>query len=74
MYFVLVQPAQAALQVNSWVEKFTTGLIKDVLPPGSVGSDTRLVLSSALYFKGAWTEKFDASKTKDDKFHLLDGS
>ncbi|KAM0884004.1 hypothetical protein ACQ4PT_031246 [Festuca glaucescens] len=66
--------AEVAGQVNSWVEKITTGLIKEILPAGSVDNTTRLVLGNALYFKGAWTEKFDASKTKDDKFHLLDGS
>ena len=60
--------------MNSWVEKITSGLIKEILPPGSVDNTTRLVLGNALYFKGAWTEKFDASKTKDSEFHLLDGS
>ncbi|KAM0884003.1 hypothetical protein ACQ4PT_031245 [Festuca glaucescens] len=69
-----VVAAEVAGQVNSWVEKITTGLIKEILPAGSVDNTTRLVLGNALYFKGAWTEKFDASKTKDDKFHLLDGS
>lgn len=68
------QAAEAAGQVNSWVEKITSGLIKELLPPGSVDHTTRLVLGNALYFKGAWTEKFDASKTKDGEFHLLDGS
>jgi len=33
-----------------------------------------LILANALYFKGAWEEKFDASKTKEDDFHLLNGS
>ncbi|KAL6637429.1 hypothetical protein ACP70R_025001 [Stipagrostis hirtigluma subsp. patula] len=66
--------AEVAGQVNSWVEKVTSGLIKELLPPGSVDQMTRLVLGNALYFKGAWTEKFDASKTKDGEFHLLDGS
>ncbi|KAG8097598.1 hypothetical protein GUJ93_ZPchr0013g34129 [Zizania palustris] len=65
--------AEVAGQVNSWVEKVTSGLIKEILPPGSVDQTTRLVLGNALYFKGTWTEKFDASKTKDGKFHLLDG-
>jgi serpin B len=60
--------------VNSWVEKITSGLIKEILPPGSVDHTTRLVLGNALYFKGAWSEKFDASKTKDSDFQLLDGS
>ncbi|CAN6287523.1 unnamed protein product [Urochloa humidicola] len=66
--------AQVAGQVNSWVEKVTSGLIKELLPPGSVDNDTKLVLGNALYFQGAWTKKFDASKTRDGVFHLLDGS
>ncbi|XP_048573268.1 serpin-ZXA-like [Triticum urartu] len=66
--------AEVACQVNTWVEKLTSGLIKEILPDGSVDSTTRLVLGNALYFKGAWTQEFDASKTKDGEFHLLDGS
>ncbi|KAB2628028.1 serpin-ZX-like [Pyrus ussuriensis x Pyrus communis] len=46
----------------------------NVLPPVSVDSSTRLIFANALYFKGAWTEKFDASQTKEHDFHLLDGS
>ncbi|GLU04335.1 hypothetical protein SLE2022_214870 [Rubroshorea leprosula] len=61
-------------EVNSWAEKETNGLIKEVLPPGSVDASTRLIFANALYFKGAWSEKFDASKTKDHDFQLLNGS
>ncbi|KAH7847172.1 hypothetical protein Vadar_022815 [Vaccinium darrowii] len=61
-------------EVNQWAEKETNGLIKEVLPSGSVDASTRLIFANALYFKGAWTEKFDASKTKDQDFHLLNGS
>ena len=60
--------------MNSWVEKVTSGLIKELLPPGSVDQTTRLVLGNALYFKGAWTEKFNVSETRDSEFHLLDGT
>ncbi|GMP81100.1 hypothetical protein CsSME_00035925 [Camellia sinensis var. sinensis] len=60
--------------VNSWAEKETNGLIKEVLPSGSVGSSTRLIFANALYFKGAWNEKFEASKTKDHDFYLLNGT
>jgi serpin B len=55
-------------------EKVTSGLIKELLPLDSVDETTRLVLGNALYFKGAWTEEFDASETRDSEFHLLDGS
>ncbi|PON99179.1 Serpin family [Trema orientale] len=61
-------------QVNAWAEKETRGLIKQVLPPGSVDSTTKLIFANALYFKGAWSARFDASKTKDHDFHLLNGS
>lgn len=60
--------------VNSWAEKETSGLVKEILPSGAVDSSTRLVFANALYFKGAWNDKFDASITKDHDFHLLNGS
>ncbi|XP_008220716.1 PREDICTED: serpin-ZX [Prunus mume] len=66
--------AEVTSGVNSWAEKETSGLIKEILPPGSVDSSTRLIFANALYFKGAWNEKFDASTTKQHDFHLLDGS
>ncbi|KAE9586784.1 hypothetical protein Lal_00004551 [Lupinus albus] len=61
-------------EVNSWAEKETNGLIKEILPLGSVDSLTRLIFANALYFKGAWNDKFDASITKDYDFHLLNGN
>ncbi|TQE05179.1 hypothetical protein C1H46_009158 [Malus baccata] len=66
--------AQVESEVNSWAEKETSGLIKDLLPPGSLDSSTRLIFTNALYFKGAWNEEFDATATKEHDFHLLDGS
>ncbi|XVF74145.1 hypothetical protein PTKIN_Ptkin13bG0036600 [Pterospermum kingtungense] len=65
---------QVISEVNLWAEKKTKGLIKNVLPPGSVDSLTRLIFANALYFKGAWTEKFDAVQTKDYDFYLEHGS
>ncbi|KAK6939548.1 Serpin domain [Dillenia turbinata] len=65
---------EVAGEVNSWAEKETSGLIKEVLPPGSVDSSTRLIFANAIYFKGAWNEKFDPSTTKEHEFYLLDGS
>ncbi|KAL3514565.1 hypothetical protein ACH5RR_027282 [Cinchona calisaya] len=68
------KPVEVIKEVNSWAEKGTGGLIKEILPPGSVDCTTSLVLANALYFKGVWDEKFEASKTKEHDFHLLDGS
>ncbi|XP_058781216.1 serpin-ZX-like [Vicia villosa] len=66
--------AEVTNELNLWAEKETNGLIKELLPTGSVNSSTRLVFANALYFKGAWSDKFDASLTKDDDFHLLNDS
>jgi serpin B len=58
-------------EVNLWAQKETNGLIKNLLPPGSVNSLTRLIFANALYFKGAWKEEFDTLDTEDYDFHLL---
>ncbi|XP_059630175.1 serpin-ZXA-like [Cornus florida] len=63
----------ATEEVNSWVEKTTKGLIKNIIPEHSLDQDTMIVLANALYFKGAWNSKFDASMTEDGDFHLLSG-
>jgi serpin B len=48
--------------------------IKTILPLGSVDNSTFLIFANALYFKGAWAEKFDTQETKEYDFHLLNGS
>ncbi|XP_020552141.1 serpin-Z1C-like isoform X2 [Sesamum indicum] len=58
-------------EVNSWAESITGGLIKEILPLGSLNQDTALVLTNALYFKGAWNRIFDTTRTKTMIFHLL---
>ncbi|PWA57017.1 serine protease inhibitor (SERPIN) family protein [Artemisia annua] len=65
---------EAVVEVNSWAEKQTNGLIKGVLPADAVSIETRLILANAVYFKGTWKEKFDPSMTQDSDFHLIDGS
>lgn len=64
---------QVTQEINAWAEKETSGLIKEVLPMGSLDNSTRLVFANALYFKGAWNDKFDASATKEYDFHLGSG-
>ncbi|XP_057454694.1 serpin-ZX-like [Lotus japonicus] len=63
-------------EVNLWAEEKTKGLIKDILPSGSLGSFTRLIFANSLYFKAAWQErdKFNASMTKEGDFHILNGT
>ncbi|KAH0857350.1 hypothetical protein HID58_085611 [Brassica napus] len=56
---------QVRRELNKWTSDQTNGLIKDLLPLGSVRTNTDQVYGNALYFKGTWKVKF----SKD--FHLL---
>ena len=60
----------ARLTINQWVEKKTQDKIKDLLQPGALRSDTRLVLTNAIYFKGDWETQFDKAQTKNEVFFL----
>lgn len=64
---------EVARDVNSWAEKKTNGLIRQLLLPDSVDTTTRIIFTNALYFKGLWNQKFDPSRTCHSEFHLLSG-
>ncbi|HSQ62255.1 MAG TPA: serpin family protein [Polyangiaceae bacterium] len=59
----------ARIHINGWVSDKTSGKIHDLLAPGMVGPDSRLVLTNAIYFKGKWAHAFDKAATRDDTFH-----
>jgi serpin B len=60
--------------INDWVSERTETRIKDLLPPGSITSDTRLVLTNAIYFNAAWATPFKPANTALADFTLSDGS
>jgi len=59
---------EARQTINTWVEKQTQDKIKELLKPGVLDADTRLVLTNAIYFKGNWADKFDKKLTQDQPF------
>uniref|UniRef100_A0A0D9XQK7 Serpin domain-containing protein n=1 Tax=Leersia perrieri TaxID=77586 RepID=A0A0D9XQK7_9ORYZ len=69
----LTNPEEARREINRWVATATEKLIDTILPRGSVSTDTRLVVTSAIYFNGQWETPFMKGMTKKDKFHLLGG-
>jgi serine protease inhibitor len=62
-------PEQARDEINEAIAGQTEGKITGLLPPGSVGTLTRLVLASAVYLKAAWTVPFPADETDDAPFY-----
>jgi len=65
---------KSRLTINRWVEEQTNDKIKDLVPRGSVGSDTRLVLTNAIYFKGFWLKQFDKKDTEEKDFRVSPGN
>ncbi len=60
-------------RINEWVEGQTNNRIKDLLPERSVDSDSRLVLTNAIFFKGSWAKEFNKKQTYKSDFMLADG-
>jgi len=59
--------------INGWVEKQTKNKIKDLMKPGTLDRNTRLVLTNAIYFKGDWASQFKKDQTRPADFFLADG-
>lgn len=66
-------PESSRQTINNWVAQQTEDKIKDLLPPDSIDGLTRLVLTNAIYFYGAWAIPFDEDLTGIGNFYLTDG-
>lgn len=62
----------AAATINQWVSHQTFGKIQQIVQ--QLSSETILVLLNAIYFKGAWSDRFDPTETQPGIFTRLDGS
>ncbi len=56
------------------MEEQTEGKILELIPAGVIDAQTKLVLTNAIYYKGAWAEGFAKKQTHAGEFTLLDGS
>jgi serpin B len=52
-------PGQARIDINDWVAEHTREHIRDLIPDGVLTTDTRLVLTNAMFFKAPWTDELD---------------
>jgi serpin B len=67
------QPDAARVSINRWVAQETKDRIKDLLKPDDIRTDTRVVLTNAVYFKGKWARPFDPNSTAPRTFTLASG-
>ncbi|BFZ05356.1 hypothetical protein BsWGS_08395 [Bradybaena similaris] len=61
-------------EINDYVENKTHGIIKNLLPKGSVNTDTVTVLVNTIFFNGTWQIQFPAWGTKTKDFQKLGGT
>lgn len=59
--------------INDWVSEQTRGNIADLIPPNTLASHNKMVITNAVYFLGAWQEAFDPRWTVEMPFHLPSG-
>lgn len=67
-------PEASRSAINARVETLTNGKIQTLMGEGTITSDTRVVLTNAVYFKADWMSQFDPDKTFPRNFTLSDGS
>lgn len=54
--------------INKWGSDHTMGMIPEVLKKDEFDPSAVSYLLNAIYFKGAWAEKFDKNNTKEEEF------
>ncbi|MBF2051927.1 MAG: serpin family protein [Candidatus Sericytochromatia bacterium] len=64
--------ATAVARINQWASDNTNGLIPKVIE--EIDPMTILILMNAIYFKGDWSEPFEASQTQERSFYKADGT
>ncbi|MCK5064974.1 MAG: serpin family protein [Candidatus Fermentibacteraceae bacterium] len=67
-------PDHSRETINNWVAENTMDRIQNLIPPGVLNDETRVVLTNAVYFKASWLKPFDERSTSDAQFLLADGS
>ncbi|KAJ8981485.1 hypothetical protein NQ317_007011 [Molorchus minor] len=59
--------------INNWVSNATHSAIKEIVGPSSITTETSVVITNALYFRGKWKTSFDPDDTKAKCFQTRNG-
>jgi len=62
------EPESSKEVINEWIREETGRRIKELIPPGGIDRQTRLVITSVIYFRGIWLYRFNKSETKEGYF------
>jgi serpin B len=68
------QSDAASDAINAWVAQHTAQKITQLVTPDMFNAHTALVVTNAVYFKGAWAQAFNTADTRPQTFHLAPGN
>jgi serpin B len=65
-------PQNSAKAINQWVKNKTNNKITNLIDEKSIDSSTQIVITNAIYFKAAWSKKFNKAQTQQEDFFISD--
>ena len=68
------KPESARETINRWADKATEGQVKELIPPGLLEPNARLVITNTVSFRGEWHYPFDPKKTRPGQFLTSSGT
>jgi serpin B len=68
------RPEPARIAINQWAARETNDRIRELLRPGEITGETRLVLANAVHFASRWRSRFDERATRTRQFVTAQGT
>jgi len=68
------EPEHSRHTINAWVMDRTEDRIPELVPERAIKTDTRLVITNAVYFKGQWETSFKPENTREMDFRITPNS
>ncbi|XP_033208177.1 uncharacterized protein LOC117167393 isoform X2 [Belonocnema kinseyi] len=61
----------SAKAINDWIKRATKNHVSSIVDPGGLSPDIKIILTTALYFKGTWLYAFDKKSTRSRCFQTF---
>lgn len=67
-------PEKMRTEINAWVANKTQRQIRELMPSGSIKSDTQMVLVNTLYLRAPWATPFSPELTYEAPFYGINST
>ena len=63
------QPSESADTMNDWVNRKTQGKIQSIITPEQISTQMKMIILSAVFFRGNWVHRFEEGLTTTEPFY-----